>query len=440
MCTSSGKRGGELLKKFIKLSLVVLLISIINIILLVNTVQAVEKGWQITIYTKGYFDRIIKKDQIIVKTAHAVYQENGKEYPVYCLNRELHGVGDYIAKYDVENQEKIKDLGLWRVIINGYPYKTPEQLGTANEQEAYTATKQAIYCHIYNTRLEQYTAINEAGIRTINAMNTILENAKNSTEDFNNTNINISQSNKWDIDKIENKYISKEYKISSNINISKFMLSLENQPKETKITNLDNQEKTEFNSNESFKILIPISSLEESGEFKVKIQTKMETKPIFFGKAPSGDLQDYALTAFSYEDVDKEITQKYEKNSTEIIIEKQDTETKELLKKAKFEILDNNKKIIRIAETNENGQMILSSLMPGTYYIREVNAPEGYVLDMKLHKIDISMNEKITLRVYNNKIIVINKEEDTEEPKKEEIPVEEVVPNIEIPKLPVTGM
>ena len=253
------------MKKFIKLSLVVLLISIINIILLVNTVQAVEKGGQITIYTKGYFDRIIKKDQIIVKTAHAVYQENGKEYPVYCLNRELHGVGDYIAKYDVENQEKIKDLGLWRVIINGYPYKTPEQLGTANEQEAYTATKQAIYCHIYNTRLEQYTAINEAGIRTINAMNTILENAKNSTEDFNNTNINISQSNKWDIDKIENKYISKEYKISSNINISKFMLSLENQPKETKITNLDNQEKTEFNSNESFKILIPISSLEESG-------------------------------------------------------------------------------------------------------------------------------------------------------------------------------
>lgn len=428
------------MKKFIKLSLVVLLISIINIILLVNTVQAVEKGGQITIYTKGYFDRIIKKDQIIVKTAHAVYQENGKEYPVYCLNRELHGVGDYIAKYDVENQEKIKDLGLWRVIINGYPYKTPEQLGTANEQEAYTATKQAIYCHIYNTRLEQYTAINEAGIRTINAMNTILENAKNSTEDFNNTNIDIAQSNKWDIDKIENKYISKEYKISSNINISKFILSLENQPKETKITNLDNQEKTEFNSNESFKILIPISSLEESGEFKVKIQTKMETKPIFFGKAPSGDLQDYALTAFSYEDVDKEITQKYEKNSTEIIIEKQDTETKELLKKAKFEILDNNKKIIRIAETNENGQMILSSLMPGTYYIREVNAPEGYVLDMKLHKIDISMNEKITLRVYNNKIIVINKEENTEEPKKEEIPVEEVVPNIEIPKLPVTGM
>ena len=418
-----------------------LVIAIINIMLLVNTVQAVEKGGQITIYTKGYFDRIIKKDQTIVKTAHAVYQENGKEYPVYCLNRELHGVGDYIAKYDVENQDKIKDLGLWRVIINGYPYKTPEQLGAANEQEAYIATKQAIYCYIYNTKLEQYSAINEAGTRAINAMRTILENARNSTEDFNNTNIEISQSDKWEVDKIENKYISKEYKISSNINISKFMLSLENQPKETKITNFDNQERTEFNSNESFKILIPISSLEESGEFKVKIQTEMETKPIFFGKAPSGDLQDYALTAFSYENVDTEIIQKYEKNDTEIIIEKQDTETEELLKKAKFEILDSNQKIIRVAETNEKGQIILDALMPGTYYIREVKAPDGYVLDMELQKIDISMNEKITLKVYNNKIVIINKEEETEEPKKEEeIPVEEVVPNIEIPKLPVTGM
>ena len=415
------------MKKTIKLILTITLIAIINILVLINAVQAVENGGQITIYTKGYFDRIIKKDQVIIKTAHAVYQENGKEYPVYCLNRELHGVGDYIAKYNVENQGKITDLGLWRVIINGYPYKTPEQLGTSNEQEAYIATKQAIYCYIYNTKIEQYTAINEAGVRAINAINIILENARKSTEELNNTNIEISQSEKWKVDKIENKYISKEYRITSKINISKFMLNLENQPKETKITDLDNQEKKEFNSNESFKILIPISSLEESGEFKVKIRTQMETKPIFFGKAPSGELQDYALTAFSYEDIDTELIQKYEKNDTKIIVEKQDADTKEILKKAKFEILDNNQKIIRIMEIDENGQIILDKLMPGTYYIREIKAPDGYVLDNKLHQIDINLNQKIMLKVYNNRIIINNN-------------VEQEVPVPEIPKLPVTGM
>ena len=426
------------MKKTIKLIFIVMVIAIINILLLLNTVQAVEKGGQITIYTKGYFDRIIKKDQTIVKTAHAVYQENGKEYPVYCLNRELHGVGDYIAKYDVENQGKLTDLGLWRIIVNGYPYKTPEQLGVDNEQEAYIATKQAIYCYIYNTKLEQYTAINEAGTRAINAMSLILENAGKSTEDFNNTNVEISQSEKWEVDKVENKYISKKYQITSNINISKFILNLENQPKGTKIVDLENQEKKEFNSKESFKILIPISSLEESGEFQVKIQTQMETKPIFFGKAPSGELQDYALTAFSYENVDTELIQKYEKNDTEIIVEKQDIDTKETLKNAKFEILDDNQKVIRVIETDENGQIILEKLMPGTYYIREVKAPDGYVLDMELHEINISLNEKIILKVYNNKIVIINNNSEQEQPK--ESKVEEIVPVVEIPKLPITGM
>ena len=37
----------------------------------------------------------------------------------------------------------------------------------------------------------------------------------------------------------------------------------------------------------------------------------METKPIFFGQAPSSDLQNYALTAYSYEDVDEVFIEKY---------------------------------------------------------------------------------------------------------------------------------
>lgn len=434
------------MKKAVKIMLVILLIIILNFALFANTVQAIETG-QIRIYTKGYFNRIIRNNGIVIKTAHAVYEENGKEYPVYCLDRELHGVGDYIATYEVENQGKITDLGLWRVIINGYPYKSPEQLGAVNEEEAYTATKQAIYCYIYNTGTELYSGIGEAGNRVINAMNTILENARNSTEDFDSPNIEIAQSEKWEVDKKESQYISKQYEIKSDKNISKIILNLENQPKGTKITNLENQEKSEINSNEKFKILIPISSLENTGKFKVKIQTQMETKPIFFGKAPSGDLQDYALTAFSYEDISTEIMQEYEENGTEIIIQKQDEETEEPLKGAKFEILDENQKVIRVAETDEKGQIRLEKLMPGIYYIREVKAPDGYTLDLELHQIEIKMNEKITLKIENSKIVIIEEPEiPEEEPPKEEPPKEEAPPKveeppeIEVPKLPVTGM
>lgn len=430
------------MKKTLKIISVMLIIMILNSAVLVNAVQAVEGG-QITVYTKGEFKRIITYNGIAVKTTHAVYQENGQEYPVYCLNRDLQGVGEEIATYDVTNQGKIKDLGLWRVIVNGYPYKSIEQLGVADEGEAYIATKQSIYCYIYNRGTENYSGVGEAGNRVINAMNTILENAKNSTESFENQNIEILQSDVWDLDS-EQEHIVKQYEIRSDTNISKFIVNLENQPEGCKITDLEGHEKREFSSNEKFKILIPISSLENDGEFKIKIQTQMETKPVYLGKAPSDDLQDYALTTFSYEDIETELSQNYEKNKTKIIIEKQDSETKEVLKGAKFEILNKDKKIIRVAETNKDGQIILEQITPGTYYIREIKAPDGYEADGKLQKIEIKMDEIQNLKIENSKIIIEELPEE-EIPIDEEIPIEEEplieeLPVIEIPKLPVTGM
>ena len=427
------------MKKTLKLIFTILVIAIANICLLINTVQAVEKGDEITIYSKGYFNRIIKKDGIIVKTAHAVYEENGKEYPVYCLNREVPGVGS-VPSYNVKNEGKLDDLGLWRIIINGYPYKTLEQLGVVSEEEAYTATKQAVYCYIYNTQIEQYSAINESGVRTINAINTIVQNARNSTETFETPNAEIIPDEKWKIDKIDNKYISKQYKIKSNKNISKVMLNLESQPKGTKITNLENQEINEFNSNEMFKILIPIESLKESGNFKIKTQTQVESKPIIFGKAPNTDVQDYALTAYSFENIDSELIQEYKENNTKIIIDKKDKESKESLKGAKFEFLNENQKVIRVAETDFNGQIIYEKLIPGTYYIREIKAPEGYNIDMELKEIKIEMNEEKVIEIENGKIIVNTQ---VEQPKEEKTIVEVPVVEkqiVEVPRLPVTGM
>ena len=214
--------------------------------------------------------------------------------------------------------------------------------------------------------------------------------------------------------------------------------NLENQVEGTKIANLQNQERSEFNSSEKFKILIPIDKLNQSGQFKINIETQMETKPVFFGKAPSSDLQNYALTTFSYENVNKEIVQEYEKNNTTIIIEKQDDKTEEILEGAKFEILNENKKVIRVSETNENGQIILSQLMPGTYYIREVKAPDGYEINSELQQIEIKMNEQIKIEIGNSKITIIEKTE-IEEPPIEE-PKIETPSVIEVPKLPVTGM
>lgn len=418
------------MKKLIKILLITVIIIISNFAIVANTVQALEQQ-EIKIYTTGNLSRILKYDGMLIKTAHAVYEENGKQYPVYCLNKDLQGVGDQVASYETINGGKITDIGLWRVIINGYPYKSLESLGVASEEEAYIATKQSIYCYIYNRGTEKYSGVGEAGERTVKAMNIILSNAKNSTENFENQKVEILQSEKWVVDNFDTQYISKEYQVKSDINISKYTITLEKEPKGCKVTDINNQEKSEFNSNEKFKILIPISSLEESGEFKINIKTQMETKPIFYGKAPSSNLQDYALTAFSYEDVQTDLIQEYYKNDTEITIKKQDEKTEKCLSGAVFEILDENKNVIQTLITNEDGIIEIKQILPGTYYIKELQAPEGYETNSELYQVEIGLNQKITLAIENSQIII---EEPKEEIKQEEPKLEEVR------RLPVTGM
>lgn len=416
------------MKKIIKTTITVVLMLISNFAILVSTVQAVENG-QVSIYTTGNLNRILKFDGMLIKTANAVYEENGNQYPAYCLNKDLQGVGENLISYESIKQGKITDVGLWRVIINGYPYKSLEELGVATYDEAYIATKQSIYCYIYNRTTEKYTGVGEEGQRVVNAMNTILSNAQNSTETPDNSQIEIIQSEKWKIDSKDSKYISKEYQIKSNVNISKYSIDLEGAPKGYILADIQNNVKKTFNSNEKFKILIPISSLEKSGNFKINIKTQMETKPIFYGKAPSSELQDYALTGFRYEDIKTELMQEYSKNKTKIIVEKEDEETHKKISGAVFEILDENKKILKTVETDSKGIIELESILPGTYYIREKEAPEGYEKNKELTKVKVGLDEQIKITIGNKKIQIIEIKETIEEK-----PIEE------IPKLPVTGM
>ena len=49
MYTSNRKRGGDRLKKIIKITIIIVSILITNMALLINTVQAVENGEKITV-------------------------------------------------------------------------------------------------------------------------------------------------------------------------------------------------------------------------------------------------------------------------------------------------------------------------------------------------------------------------------------------------------
>lgn len=405
---------------------------ILNICTIANSVQAININ-SANIISGGDCGNLLTYKGIVVKAYYAQYMQDGKSYPAYCLDKTKKGIDNELS-YSVSIENAISDVKLWRIIINGYPYKTIEQLGCSNKEEAFTATKQAIYCYVHGNNPNDYKPIGEAGKRTLNALNQILKNAENCIETQISNTIKIIKENKFKVDELENEYISKIYSIQAETTISNYIVKLQNGdselPEGIRITDLKNTDKKEFSQNEKFKILIPIKNLTKESNFNIQIETKINNKPVLYGKAPNDSYQDYALTAATYEDTQGNSQDIYYKNETKIKIIKQDKETKERLKDVEFNILDGNKNIIYSnLRTDENGEIEIKNFIPGKYYIQEINTKDGYLLNEELIEFNISLNETLTITIDN----LFEKKPSIETEEKE---ITETV----VKKLPVTGM
>lgn len=367
---------------------------------------AFEKGTK-TIKSLEKIEDYLAYKGIPKHVQYAVYEENGKSYPAYCINPESYGVGvnGNPNSYNVNCNNKITNQMIWRVIINGYPYKTLSELGVSTPQEAYTATQYAIYTIINNTEVEDHSSLGgSAADRTYNAYKKIVSNAKSSTETINNTRVSIiPQAEEWKVDEIEGKYISKNYKISSIVKSGNYTVNLDGQlPKGIKITDLKNKEMKTFEISENFKILIPIESLEKDNNFNIVVNANIDTKPILFGETTLAGTQNYALTGPSKEIITTNLKEMYSKNITKIEVIKKEYGTENRLEGVKFNLLDANKTIIKESLiTNEKGELKIENLLPGKYYIQETETLEGYNLYKDLIEVNIKLNEEVQVIVNN---------------------------------------
>lgn len=383
------------------ISLIILMVIIISMLTITSNAEMISSA---DLYPKKYSTGLLKWGDINLECYIVVYKKDGVEYPAYCLQRELTGVNSDL-KYSVTIDKLITDVMVWRTIINGYPYKTIAELGCKTEEEAFMATKQAVYCIIYNRDLNEYTARNEAGERCLNAMKKIVNAAKKSTATKISSNITInSESQKWEIDKINKEYVSQIFKVTAEAPMNTYKIKLNgNLPEGTKITDINNKEKTEFKSNEKFKIVMPLRNINNSDNFSISVEGQVNTKPILYGKSGKGNLQDYALTAATYEDGKGTKKVYYAKNETKIIINKKEGKESKPLEGVEFELLDEKQNVVYTGlKTNKSGIVQLDNILPGKYYIKETKTIEGYGLYDKLIEVDLDLNEKITVNIINN--------------------------------------
>lgn len=326
------------------------------------------------------------------------YRENGNLHYAYCMDANLHGVGEE-ASYTVTVDNVLSDERIYRVIINGFPYNN---MGL-NNQDAFVATKQAVYSIIYNRDVRSfYKGGDERGNRIIDAMENLVNIGRNGTQTPNTVKtININK----DGDVVEDSregYYSQVCSVSSNIEMSEYTITaLNNMPEGSYIADLNGNAKSTFSGNEKFKIVVPENKITGVVNGTINVTGKIKSYPIFYGKAPSSNLQDYALTYSAYTTLEANGSIQMDIYKSGLKIVKIDEDTKKGIEGVSFSIKYNDGTYIGDYTTNANGEITINKLKKGKVVITETSTNEKYILNTEPINAELKYKEITKLEIPN---------------------------------------
>jgi len=333
------------------------------------------------------------------------------------MNSDLPGAET--QNYTVNISELINNDAVWRVVTNGYPYLTANQMGLDNPYDAYVVTKMAVYCVLGQSNIDNfsYDEADAIGHRMYDVLKYLVDKGLNGTETRQNGTLDIKKENYLGE---YGDYYYFEYNVSSRIDMMNYeVTNLNGLPTGTFIANTTNNPQTVFNYGENFRVLIPKSGLTDDVDGKVDIKSKVKNYPIFYGEAPAG-MQNYIITYDTYGDETCSINCNLKTNSGKLKVVKIDGETLNPIEGVEFKLKSEDPEIFYIGVTNNNGEAFFENLYPGKYTLVETKTGNNYIINSEKFDINIEYNKQSEFIVKNNikrgKVKVIKKDYDTQLP------------------------
>ena len=348
---------------------------------------------------------------------YIAYTTNDKKYPAYCIKHGVHGV-DEEGSYTVKISKLISDNKIWRTIINGYPYKTPAELGVESKDDAYLATKQAVYSVMLNRDVKNYyKGTNDKGKKVVKAIYNLSEIGKNGTQTMQDAKLKVEKVR--DLTKYDDEFYYQEYKATSEVDIGTYLVEkITGFPDGSYVTDPNGNKKSSFEAGENFRVMIPKNKTNSNFTGSINLKGKCKTYPIFYGVAPKSNIQDYAITYDAYGDFTASGSFEEKINNAKINIIKKDEESSKPIKGVKFN-LSLNGKVLETKETDSEGKISFENLFPGTYELEEIEANKNYILDTDKQEIKIELGETVVKEIINKhkkgslKILKVDKDDNT---------------------------
>lgn len=404
-------------KKKVGIIMIILLLLSSYLTPLINAVNAfsVSNAYIYSVkdpeYHLQYWNESKNAWYYIITTYVGYTGEDGKFYPAYCLNADRHGVGEK-APYTVTVTEAIQNPEVWRVLYNGFPYKTPSELGVENDYDAFCATKQAVYCVLYGYNPStRYKGGDDRGTKIAQAIVNIVNTARNTSGNYTSPQCYI---NKVGNLTKEGEYYSQTYSVSSNVPLRDYYVyQISGLPSGSYFASTNGSQKTTFSAGENFKVYIPQKSIVSNVSAYIGVDSSCKTYPALYGQSPNSSLQNYALVLDPFENGSAD-TELNIAPTGEVTIEKTSatdniwngTLSGSLIPNAKYNLYNDSMNLIGTYTTNSEGKIHITGLSLGTYYVRETTpVPQYTTLNDTTYSFKLDfIDDSETLKVKNTPI------------------------------------
>ena len=334
-------------------------------------------------------------------TTFVTYQKDGVEYPAYCLNREYPGVEEYDG-YTVDIDAVLDNVQIWRTIINGYPYKTPAELGVENKYDAFVATKQAVYSILYGfDPATRYRGGDERGTKIANAVVNLVNIGRYGNQTPSDGTITMRTSGSL---YEEGNYWIQKFNVSSSVDMASYTVtSTANLPYGSIITNGKGTQTNSFTGSESLYLKIPKSSMNKDiSNAIINVQGKCKTYPVFYGKTRINATQNYAVTYDPFGDGVGRATLNVKTNTGKIQINKTDSDTSKPIQGVTFQLTKADGTVVANATTNSNGVATFSGLYQDNYKLTEISTNDKYVINKATSDVNVEYNKSTTQNITND--------------------------------------
>lgn len=383
----------------------------------------IERG-DLGFYSIQYWNE--NRGMWMYKTYSRTYytDKDGSKKIAYCMDQDLDGVGWLPGEdenYDTEVKYELKDEKIWRVLKNGYPNVSPEQLGVETEDDAYLATKQAVYWVIKYRNVEGGNAYNvythfRAGETEINNQNLddIQRRGKKVIDAIYNL-VNIAFWNEQEVqqdpeivdigqyEEDENpEYCIKRYQVTdTGIDAEVRITGIEWKSQKLLIVDENENPKTEFKPGDIIKVMIPQKEILENSKLKIYYTKTMEDFPVYYTASKIEGRQNYVILLDKTRESTGTINFDVGGDKSELQIVKIDAETSRPLEGVTFSITYEDGKVFTCT-TDENGIANCKGLYQGKVVIKETATKEGYILDEQETELELGYKEFCILSFSNS--------------------------------------